>query len=248
FLKVGGEIRRVRMAITRANTLRGAIDFGNPNWTGLQGFANTGNTFASFLLGLPRQKGRRVSGFFQDLRSTEYAGFVQDDWKVNSKLTINMGLRYMFYSPPIETADRISTLTFPLGRPDSFQKGATIFLDPANLKFAPNWGRAGLELPRSLFPADKKDWGPRIGFAYRPFSKTVVRGGYGIFFDTVPAYITQDTLENLPNLKEDQQSLSILQDGPPSRETFIGYLIENPGPGEFNPGPNDVSTSFKNAY
>ena len=78
--------------------------------------------------------------------------------------------------------------------------------------------------------------------------RTVVRGGYGIFFDTVPAYITQDTLENLPNMKEDQQSLSLLRDGPPSRETFIGYLIENPGPGQFTPGPNDVSTNFKNAY
>jgi hypothetical protein len=248
FLKAGGEIRRNRMAITRANTLRGAIDFGNPNWTGEQGFANSGNTFASFILGLPRQKGRRVSGFFQDLRSTEYAGFLQDDWKVSSKLTVNVGVRYMFYTPPVETADRVSTLTYPFARPDSYQNGALFFLKPGNQKFAPNWGRAGKELPRSLYPADKRDWGPRIGFAYRPFTKTVVRAGYGIFFDTVPAYITQDTLENLPNLKEDQQSLSLLQDGPPSAETFIGYLIENPGPGQFNPGPNDVSPEFKNAY
>jgi hypothetical protein len=248
FLKAGGEIRRNRMAITRANTLRGAFDFGNPNWTGLQGYANTGNTFASFELGLPRQKGRRVSGFFQDLRSTEFAGFLQDDWKVSSRLTINIGLRYMYYTPPIETSDRISTLTYPLGEPASFAQGATFFLNPANLKYAPNWGRAGKELPHSLYAADKRDWGPRFGFAYRPLAKTVIRGGYGIFFDTVPAYITQDTLENLPNLKEDQQSLSLLQDGPPSAETFIGYLIENPGPGQFTPGPNDVSPDFRNAY
>ena len=248
FLKVGGEIRRNRMAITRANTLRGSFDFGNPNWTGLQGFANTGNTFASFLLGMPRQKGRRVSGFFQDLRSTEYAGFIQDDWKVSSKLTINMGLRYMLYSPPIETADRISTLTYPTQRPSNYSEGALFFLTPGNQKFAPNWGRAGKELPRSIYPTDKKNWGPRFGFAYRPLNKTVIRGGYGIFFDTVPAYITQDTLENLPNMKEDQQSLSLFQDGPPTRETFIGYLIENPGPGQFTPGPNDVSPNFRNAY
>ena len=248
FMKVGGEVRRTRMAITRANTLRGSFDFGNPNWTGLQGFANSGNTFASFLLGTPRQKGRRVSGFFQDLRSTEFAGFFQDDWKVHSKLTINVGLRYMLYTPPIETQNRISTLTYPVPRPGSFQSGALFFLQPGNQKFAPNWGRAGIELPRSLYPADKKDWGPRIGFAYRATSKSVVRGGYGIFFDTVPGYITQDTLENLPNMKEDQQSLSLLQDGPPSAETFIGYLIENPGPGQFTPGPNDVSPNFKNAY
>jgi len=247
-IKFGGEIRRNRMAITRANTLRGAFDFGNPNWTGEQGFANSGNTFASFLLGLERQKGRRVSGFFQDLRSTEYAGFVQDDWKVNSKLTINVGVRYMLYTPPIDTADRIATTTFPLGRPTSYANGSLFYLIPGNQKYAPNWGRAGIELPRSLYPADKKNWGPRFGFAYSPINKTVVRGGYGIFYDTVPGYITQDTLENLPNLKEDQQSLSLYQNGLPPAEAFLGFLIANPGPGQFHPGPNDVSTSFKNAY
>lgn len=247
-IKIGGELRRSRMAITRANTLRGAFDFGNPNWTGEQGFANSGNTFASFLLGLERQKGRRVSGFFQDLRSTEYAGFIQDDWKVSSKLTFNIGVRYLFYAPPIETADRISTTTFPLGRPTNFNEGALFYLVPGNQKYAPNWGRAGIELPRSLYEADKKNWGPRFGFAYSPVNKTVVRGGYGIFYDTVPGYITQDTLENLPNLKEDQQSLSLYQDGPPPSEAFIGFRIANPGPGQFNPGPNDVSPNFKNAY
>lgn len=248
FIKAGGEIRRVRNAITRANTLRGSFNFTSNNWTGLQGFGNTGNTFANFLLGLPVQKGRRVSGFFQDLRSTEYATFIQDDWKVSSKLTINMGLRYMLYTPPYETQDRVATLTYPDRRPSNFAEGALFFLQPGNQRFAPNWGRAGKELPRSLFPADKKNFGPRFGFAYRPIGKTVVRGGYGIFFDTVPLFITQDTLENLPNLKEDQQSLSLFQDGLPSPETFIGFRIANPGPGQFNPGPNDVAPDFKNAY
>jgi len=248
FIKVGGEIRRVRNAITRANTLRGSFDFGNPNWTGQQGFANSGNTFASFLLGLPRQKGRRVSGFFQDLRSTEYAAFIQDDWKVNSKLTVNIGLRYMLYLPPYEIADRVSTLTYPGERPANFSEGAIAFLRPGAEKQAPNWGRAGIELPRSLFPPDKKNLGPRIGFAYRPIVKTVIRGGYGIFYDTVPLFITQDTLENLPNMKEDQQSLSLFQDGLPTPETFIGFRIADPGPGQFSPGPNDVSPNFKNAY
>ncbi len=248
FIKVGGEARRVRNAITRANTLRGTFDFANPNWTGEQGFANSGNTFASFLLGLPRQKGRRVSGFFQDMRSTEYAAFVQDDWKVNSRLTVNMGVRYMLYLPPYELSDRVSTLTYPGKRPENFSEGAIAFLVPGSEKQAPNWGRAGIELPRSLFPPDKKNFGPRFGFAYRPLTNTVVRAGYGIFFDTVPLYITQDTLENLPNMKEDQQSLSLFQDGLPTPETFIGFRIANPGPGQFTPGPNDVSPNFKNAY
>ncbi len=248
FIKVGGEIRRVQNNITRANTLRGSFNYTSNNWSGEQGFANTGNTFANFLLGLAVQKGRRVSGFAQDLRSSEYAGFVQDDWKVSSKLTINMGIRYMYYAPPYEIQDRVSTLTFPKPAPTNFNQGALFFLTPGNEKYAPNWGRAGKELPRSLYEADKKNFGPRFGFAYRPLTKTVIRGGYGIFFDTVPLYITQDTLENLPNMKEDQQSLSLFQDSLPTLESFNGFLIANPGPGQFSPGPNNVSPNFKNAY
>jgi len=247
-IKVGGEIRRTRMAIVNASTSRGSFDFGNAAWTGEQGFGNTGNTFASFLLGAPRQKGRRISGFFNDLRSTEYAAFVQDDGKVNSKLTINVGLRYMVYSPPYDTADRLSTMVFPFGQPTSYSQGALSFLVPGNQKFAPNWGRAGIELPRSLYPTDKKDWGPRFGFAYSPFNKTVVRGGYGIFYDTVPGAIIEDTVTNLPNLKEDQQSLSLYQNGPPTPETFIGFLLANPLPGQFTPGPNAIDPNFRNAY
>ena len=150
------------MAITRANTLRGAFDFGNPNWTGQQGFANSGNTFASFLLGLERQKGRRVSGFFQDLRSTEYAGFVQDDWKVSSKLTINVGVRYMLYTPPIDTADRIATTTFPLGRPTSYSNGSLFYLIPGNQKYAPQLGPRGNRTSSLALPRRQEELGTAL--------------------------------------------------------------------------------------
>ena len=249
YLKVGGEIRRIRLDSIRAQTVRGQFTFDSANWTGLSGFTATGQTFANFLLGLPRQKGRRVGDFAHNLRATEYATFIQDDWKMSPKLTFNLGLRYMLYVPPKDTRDRISTLIFPKGRPGSYSEGATQFLTLQGLQKAPTWGRAGIELPRSIFPVDKKDFGPRFGFAWRAFEKTAVRGGYGIFFDTVQGVITEDVIENIPNVKEDQQTLSIFQDvSVPPAEAFIGYLIENPGPGQFNPGPNDVDPNFRNSY
>src|SRR5437867_2119295 len=249
YLKVGGEIRRIRLDSVRAQTVRGQFSFDSANWTGLSGFTATGQTFGNFLLGLPRQKGRRVGDFAHNLRATEYATFIQDDWKVSPKLTLNMGLRYMLYVPPKDTHDRISTLIYPGGRPGSYSEGATQFLTLQGLQKAPTWGRAGIELPRSIFPVDKKDFGPRFGFAWRAFEKTAVRGGYGIFFDTVQGVITEDVIENIPNVKEDQQTLSIFQDvSVPPAEAFIGYLIENPGPGQFNPGPNDVDPNFRNSY
>jgi len=249
YLKVGGEIRRIRLDSIRAQTVRGQFTFDSANWTGLSGFTATGQTFANFLLGLPRQKGRRVGDFAHNLRATEYATFIQDDWKMSPKLTFNIGLRYMLYVPPKDTRDRISTLIFPKGRPGSYSEGATQFLTLQGLQKAPTWGRAGIELPRSIFPVDKKDFGPRFGFAWRAFEKTAVRGGYGIFFDTVQGVITEDVIENIPNVKEDQQTLSIFQDvSVPPAEAFIGYLIENPGPGQFNPGPNDVDPNFRNSY
>jgi hypothetical protein len=249
YLKIGGEIRRVRLDSIRAQTVRGLFAFDSANWTGLSGFTATGQTFANFLLGLPRQKGRRVGDFAHNLRATEYATFIQDDWKVSPKLTFNIGLRYMLYVPPKDTRDRISTLIYPNGRPGGYAEGATQFLTLQGLQKAPSWGRAGIELPRSIFPVDKKDFGPRFGFALRPSEKTVIRGGYGIFFDTVQGVITEDVIENIPNVKEDQQTLGIFQDvAVPPAEAFIGYLTENPGPGQFNPGPNDVDPNFRNSY
>ena len=95
---------------------------------------------------------------------------------------------------------------------------------------------------------EKYDFGPRIGAAYRINDRTVVRSGYGLFFDTVPISYYQDSVENLPWIREDQQSLSAFQFGLPPSEGFIGYLLDDPPIGSFTPGPNTFQVGFKNSF
>jgi hypothetical protein len=98
-----------------------------------------------------------------DTRSWETGYFGQDDWKISQRLILNLGIRYDLYTPPYELNNRWSNFDVTTG---------TIL-------------RAGVSgNSRSLVQTDKANWAPRIGFAYdlAGHGKTVVRGGYGIFY------------------------------------------------------------------
>ncbi len=110
------------------------------------------------------------------------APYIQDDWKVNSRLTLNLGLRYDFRTIPNESNDRMGwrDLSNPRGGmlvADQNLVDTGIVGDQSYYRFA---GR------RNPADSSKKVFAPRFGFAFRPFGgdKTVVRGGYGIFFDS----------------------------------------------------------------
>ncbi len=270
FLKIGGEVRRIHLdVVNNPSETRGTFDFGNPEWTGIEGIPGTGNTFANFLLGLPRQKGRRPGDHTSLLRATEYGAFIQDDFKFSQKLTLNLGLRYQLYLPPYEQRNNISGLRIT-SFPSSFAEGGLSFcrdvqrcaglsrtlpalglgltINDVYADRLPQIVVAGREVPRSLVETEKINLGPRVGLAYRPFSRTVVRTGYGLFWDTVPASYFQDAVENLPFVREDQQSLSAFQFGQPVSEAFIGYRLDDPPIGSFTPGPNTYDINFRNAY
>jgi hypothetical protein len=110
------------------------------------------------------------------------APYIQDDWKVTSRLTLNLGLRYDFRTVPFESNDRMGwrDLANPRGGllvADKTLVDKGIVGDQSYYKFADR---------RNPADASKKVFAPRFGFAFRPFNddKTVVRGGYGVFFDS----------------------------------------------------------------
>ncbi len=111
-------------------------------------------------------------------RTTSWGVFAQDDWKVRPNLTVNLGLRWEYFTPITETRDRIS----------NYFLGSTGIPD----------GRVALT--KSLYEPDRNNFGPRIGFAWSPgafHSKMVVRGGFGVqfnrFFGSVITNIRQNT-------------------------------------------------------
>jgi hypothetical protein len=198
-----------------------------------------------------------VGDFALNYTAREWGAFIQDDYRVSSNLTLNLGVRYMYYTPPYDSRNAISSWIQREPCPSYSACGPNLYFDQ-NSPYQPFYGLAGTDLPRSLAATDKKNIGPRFGFAWQPFggNKTVIRGGYGIFFDTPPISLNGDTLLNYPQVVEDQENVSLGQNGPPVPNALIGFRISRPGLGsggpgsvaQFQPGPNNFNADFKNAY
>jgi len=133
--------------------------------------ANTGYDFADFLLGLPQQTSLQFGTNTYNFRANSYDFFVQDDWRFRSSLSFNLGLRYEYNSPYTEANNRIANLDVASG----FAAAAPVVpggTGPYNGIF-----------PNSLIHPDHNDWAPRVGIAWKPQKKTVVRAGYGINYN-----------------------------------------------------------------
>lgn len=159
-IRFGGEARQIRTDNLQPNPGTTLWRF-QPLFTDQRGFAGSGFDYASFLLGLPQDMQYKIYPGFFNSRASVYALFVQDDIRVNRKLTINLGLRWdapLFYH---EAQNRSGV--FDLNQGQYIQFGTNGF---RNTPWNNNW----------------KNFGPRIGFAYSPVERTVIRGGYGIFY------------------------------------------------------------------
>ena len=153
-----------------------------------------GQGLASFLLGLPTS-GQIDRNASQAQQNKYMAVFLQDDWKVSRKLTLNLGLRYELELPTTERFDRANR-GFDFSTPNPIQAAAQAnyaknpipqlpvgsFQTPGGILFA---GVNGV--PRGLWNTDVHTFAPRFGLAYQLGAKTVVRAGYGIFFDSLGA-------------------------------------------------------------
>src|SRR5579871_201859 len=146
--------------------LRGALNFTN-QFTCLRGSNNqctsgTGNSYADFLYGDP-QTAMLSNQFEANQKWYWFDFFAQDDFKVTPKLTLNLGVRYDFSSPVWEGNNHLSNF-------DPAGAGSIITATNGSLQ------------DRSLVQPQKLDFSPRFGFAYQLNPKTVLRGGYGIFY------------------------------------------------------------------
>lgn len=154
-LRAGSEFRHYAIDNYQPNNLTGDFRFNGGSTS------PTGNSFADFLFGAMSQGGSvQVQNAMVSSRAWAFAFFVQDDYKLTSKLTLNLGLRYQL--------------------DDSFHEthNGNAFFNP----FTAKWEQFGVNAPAATFDRSLKEFGPRVGFAYNPIPGVVVRGGYGIMF------------------------------------------------------------------
>jgi hypothetical protein len=179
-IKSGVLIRKNLPAISDTDALFKS-DFGSMNFNG---FA-TGYDYADFLLGLPHDSERFVRSRPSDYRYTNAGLFVQDDFHVTRDLTLNLGLRWEYFAPPVDVHDQ--RFGFDLATGNLVVPNQTVIntlVSPVFPSSIPIVTAQAAGFPdRSLLNSHWKNFGPRIGFAYRLLGgRTVVRGGYGIYY------------------------------------------------------------------
>jgi hypothetical protein len=176
------------------------IGYDSAVYAGLFGFTGAetqnqgagGDAFADFLLGYPASVGRAYPGANFGGQRWYHQYFAQDDIRVNSKLTVNVGLRYE-YSPWLDGyKGQLGTFDPTQSKP-IIVEGNTSQVDltsqyaaPAAYQFFGQYIQTSSQagLPYSITYTDRTQFGPRVGFAWQPFGNgTVIRGGFGIFYE-----------------------------------------------------------------
>jgi outer membrane receptor protein involved in Fe transport len=161
---------------------RGPLD-NSPNSPG-----SLGQSFAAFLLGLPTS-GQIVRRASYDEASSTYGFYVQDDWRVGPRLTLNLGLRYEIDTPLTEAQNR-SVRGFDAVAAQPIEAAARAALNTAATGIALDQFhvRGGLTFPgvngepAGLYAVPKNNWMPRAGATFKLDDRTVVRAGYGVFY------------------------------------------------------------------
>ncbi len=174
-LKFGTEVRIEQFTIFQPAASRGGLSFGNDFTDNPAAPGTGGSSFATMLLGIA-DGGGITSLHNIDYRRQIYAGFTQDDWKANDRLTVNLGVRYEVFSTVKEHNNEEGTFVF----------GPNSLLVPSgqNEQLTPTLA-ASIPIThgsRGLISPDLANFAPRIGLAFRATNKLVVRSGYGIFY------------------------------------------------------------------
>lgn len=192
-MKFGGDARQFRtFQFQPQNSSTGSFSFDTTYTRGPvdnSTSAPMGQGLAAFLLGIPSSGGVDKAATFAE-QSTVWSLYFQDDWKLTPKLTLNLGLRWELEGPTSERYNRsVRGYDFNTPNPLDAQVRANYAQSPipevpvdqfrlvGGLTFPGVNGQ-----PHTLFSRDWNNIMPRIGFAYMPDQKTVLRGGYGVYF------------------------------------------------------------------
>ncbi len=196
----------------------------------------TGNPMADFLLGYVANF-QLSNVYVVQQKHWATMGFAQDDWKVNDRVTVNLGVRYDFMTPALESSNRITNF-------DAAGGGSLVFASDGSLQ------------QRTLVNPDRNNLAPRAGFVYKLDDKTVIRGGWGIFYNLFDRVGSEDQLAlNLPGLINSNVTQTtgspvfFLQQGIPA--SFLNPPSLNPADGQLKAirvraiDPNDSDTMIQ---
>src|SRR6266849_3592577 len=182
-LKMGVQFSRYSTyAFTQDNGLFGNVTFSN---------RFTGHTYADFLLGIPTSASRSFVKPADDIKRNTYGFFYTDEYKVNPKLTLTLGVRYDLLLPYTHSSGLISAFDTKTGSivvPDGSLSQVSPLIPTGFVKVV---GASQAGYPNSLLKTDKNNIAPRVGVAWRPLGpNTVFRGGFGIYYDVVPTQLS----------------------------------------------------------
>ena len=172
-LRIGGDFRMDQADSRTDANARGAYTFTGLYSSGGSAAARGGGLdFADFLLGLPQQATVQYGPGEVQMAGRSMSLFLQDDWRASARLTFNLGLRYELLWPFAEDSGRMANLDVPA----DFTAAAAVVSGQSG----PFTGA----FPSSLLRADTNNLAPRVGFAWRARPGTVVRGGYGVSYNS----------------------------------------------------------------
>lgn len=188
-LKMGADLRDIREYMFYTG--------GNGGWTFADGF--TGNNFADFLMGLPSSVSKTARATQWNSKVFYFGGYVQDDWRATSKLTLNLGVRYEIETPinqqdhcGLDFNPSTATMLIPNAciNKSEIQDFYTRIRQDVKFQFT-NYS--------APYNADTNNIAPRVGFAYSFLPNTVLRGGYGIFYGAPQVESLASTNDYAPN-------------------------------------------------
>jgi hypothetical protein len=203
----------------------------------------TGNSAADFLLGIAQTLSISAPALEQAGKQNNVYSYVQDDWRISRRLTLNLGLRYELPLPWYQPNNWWGT--FIPGEQSKVYPTA-----PAGLIFPGDPG-----VPRGLVPTPRHNFAPRVGFAWDAFGdgKTAIRGGFGVFYNAITANIIQNGTQpfrysytiNAPySLSDPLRGYGVI----PNYVTAVNPVFTlNPPPQLVFPSPN-LSTPYTLQY